>query len=54
MNPPGEPLADDVVVTAEPNDALFQLRSYQAEMVDESLKANIVVVMDTGSGKTHM
>lgn len=30
------------------------LRSYQAEMVEESLKSNIIVVMDTGSGKTHM
>jgi hypothetical protein len=32
----------------------FRLRSYQAEMVEESLKANIIVAMDTGSGKTHM
>jgi superfamily II DNA or RNA helicase len=32
----------------------FVLRSYQAEMVDESLRSNIIVVMDTGSGKTHM
>nr|KAA8618793.1 SSL2 DNA or RNA helicases of superfamily II [Pyrenophora tritici-repentis]KAI1532508.1 SSL2 DNA or RNA helicase of superfamily II [Pyrenophora tritici-repentis]KAI1535580.1 SSL2 DNA or RNA helicase of superfamily II [Pyrenophora tritici-repentis]KAI1545378.1 SSL2 DNA or RNA helicase of superfamily II [Pyrenophora tritici-repentis]KAI1567148.1 SSL2 DNA or RNA helicase of superfamily II [Pyrenophora tritici-repentis] len=32
----------------------FQLRAYQAEMVEESMKANIIVVMDTGSGKTHM
>lgn len=30
------------------------LRSYQAEMVEESLSQNIIVVMDTGSGKTHM
>lgn len=30
------------------------LRAYQAEMVEESLKSNIIVVMDTGSGKTHM
>jgi ERCC4-related helicase len=30
------------------------LRSYQAEMVEESLKQNVIVVMDTGSGKTHM
>ncbi|KAJ8115781.1 hypothetical protein OPT61_g2638 [Boeremia exigua] len=30
------------------------LRSYQAEMVEESLKSNIIVVMDTGSGKTHI
>ena len=32
----------------------FQLRAYQAEMLEESMKANIIVVMDTGSGKTHM
>ncbi|KAI0591579.1 Dicer-dimer multi-domain protein [Pyrenophora tritici-repentis] len=32
----------------------FQLRAYQAEMVEESMKANIIVVMDTGSGKTHI
>lgn len=32
----------------------FRLRSYQAEMVEESLRANIIVAMDTGSGKTHM
>lgn len=30
------------------------LRSYQAEMVEESLNQNVIVVMDTGSGKTHM
>ena len=30
------------------------LRSYQAEMVEESLSQNVIVVMDTGSGKTHM
>ncbi|KAF2873165.1 dicer-like protein-like protein 2 [Massariosphaeria phaeospora] len=32
----------------------FRLRSYQAEMVDESLRANIIVAMDTGSGKTAL
>ena len=32
----------------------FRLRSYQTEMVEESLKGNIIVAMDTGSGKTHM
>jgi superfamily II DNA or RNA helicase len=29
-------------------------RPYQLEMFQESLKRNIVVAMDTGSGKTHM
>ncbi|KAI8934646.1 Dicer-like protein 2 [Plenodomus lindquistii] len=32
----------------------FRLRSYQAEMVEESLEKNLIVVMDTGSGKTHI
>lgn len=32
----------------------FRLRSYQAEMVEDSLNENIIVAMDTGSGKTHM
>jgi superfamily II DNA or RNA helicase len=38
----------------KPENEPFVLRSYQAEMVEESLKSNIIVVMDTGSGKTHM
>jgi superfamily II DNA or RNA helicase len=36
------------------NEGHFLLRSYQAEMVEESLRGNVIVVMDTGSGKTHM
>lgn len=30
------------------------LRPYQAEMLEESMKGNIIVAMDTGSGKTLM
>lgn len=40
--------------TAVLQDEPFRLRSYQAEMVEESMRANIIAVMDTGSGKTHM
>ncbi|KAH8687850.1 hypothetical protein BGZ60DRAFT_394641, partial [Tricladium varicosporioides] len=29
-------------------------RSYQYEMLEESLKRNIIVAMDTGSGKTQV
>ncbi|KAI9644163.1 Dicer-like protein 2 [Ciborinia camelliae] len=29
-------------------------RTYQLEMLEESLKGNIIVAMDTGSGKTHV
>ncbi|PVH94346.1 P-loop containing nucleoside triphosphate hydrolase protein [Periconia macrospinosa] len=42
------------VPTAGREDENFRLRPYQAEMVEESLKTNIIVVMDTGSGKTHI
>ena len=41
-------------IAAAPVDEPFRLRSYQAEMVAESMNKNIIVVMDTGSGKTHM
>jgi hypothetical protein len=50
------PMQDDnyggVIPTA--SSETFQLRGYQAEMVAESMKDNVIVVMDTGSGKTHM
>jgi superfamily II DNA or RNA helicase len=29
-------------------------RAYQVEMLEESLKHNIIVAADTGSGKTHI
>jgi len=32
----------------------FRLRPYQVEMVEASLQQNLIVAMDTGSGKTHM
>lgn len=31
-----------------------KLRSYQEEMLEASLKRNVIVAMDTGSGKTHV
>jgi ERCC4-related helicase len=40
--------------TATNGTATIRLRSYQTEMVEESLKSNILVAMDTGSGKTNM
>lgn len=45
---------DDGLTVAVTPDEVFHLRGYQAEMIAESMKANIIVVMDTGSGKTHM
>ncbi|KAF7336662.1 hypothetical protein MVEN_02101000 [Mycena venus] len=38
------PLADQSVAT----------RGYQQEMLDESLQKNIIIAMETGSGKTHI
>jgi hypothetical protein len=29
-------------------------RGYQQEMLEESIKRNIIIAMDTGSGKTHI
>ncbi|KAJ5835336.1 hypothetical protein N7447_001362 [Penicillium robsamsonii] len=34
--------------------AAYRSRGYQLEMLDASRKENIIVAMDTGSGKTHM
>ena len=34
--------------------ALPQTRGYQQEMLEESLRRNIIIAMDTGSGKTHI
>lgn len=35
-------------------DAPVKLRSYQHEMLERSLESNVIIVMDTGSGKTHI
>ncbi|TGZ78436.1 P-loop containing nucleoside triphosphate hydrolase protein [Ascodesmis nigricans] len=34
--------------------SVMNVRNYQQEMYEESLKRNIIVAMDTGSGKTHV
>ncbi|KAM3419088.1 hypothetical protein BST61_g5039 [Cercospora zeina] len=46
MDPQPEPAAS--------HDVAFKLRSYQQEMLQLSLEKNIIVAMDTGSGKTHI
>jgi superfamily II DNA or RNA helicase len=51
---PEDHLEDGVTVPAGFDNDQFRLRTYQAEMVEKSLAANIIVAMDTGSGKTHM
>ena len=30
----------------------YKTRDYQSELLDESLKRNIIIALDTGSGKT--
>jgi len=48
--------ADSQVVNdggAEPQE-VFKVRSYQLEMLEESMKRNIIVAAETGSGKTFM
>ena len=33
---------------------VFHTRSYQQELLEESLRSNIIIALDTGSGKTHI
>ncbi|KAL1738496.1 hypothetical protein HDZ31DRAFT_78315, partial [Schizophyllum fasciatum] len=35
-------------------ESLPQTRSYQQEMLEQSLRRNIIIALDTGSGKTHI
>ena len=32
----------------------FKPRKYQLEMLQESLRRNIIIALDTGAGKTHI
>jgi endoribonuclease Dicer len=34
--------------------AMPATRGYQQEMLEESLQKNIIIALDTGSGKTHI
>ena len=47
MQSDGEPVPSSV----EPS---FSTRGYQQEMLDESLRRNIIIALDTGAGKTHI
>ena len=33
---------------------VVQTRGYQQELLQESLRRNIIIALDTGSGKTHI
>ena len=37
-----------------PTSTIINTRAYQQELLEESLHRNIVIALDTGSGKTHI
>lgn len=47
---------DTIVIKSLDTDEneVFQLRAYQDEMLEASLKRNTIIVLNTGAGKTHM
>ena len=45
---------DDEPVAPVTPQRQFQTRAYQQELLHESLRRNIVIALDTGSGKTHI
>ncbi|KAL5335072.1 hypothetical protein BJX70DRAFT_401960 [Aspergillus crustosus] len=47
-------MASPPSIPPEMAEPAFSARSYQVEMFEASLKENIIVVMGTGSGKTHI
>jgi endoribonuclease Dicer len=40
--------------TFNPDAAIPASRNYQLELLEESLRRNIIIALDTGSGKTHI
>jgi hypothetical protein len=46
--------SDDTTAQARAQVPILKTRGYQQEMLDESLRRNIVIALDTGSGKTHI
>lgn len=49
-----EPSAEHSPTSIQEAEPPVRLRSYQQEMLEWSLKQNVIIVMDTGSGKTHV
>lgn len=45
------PENDDPGVSAPP---IVHTRAYQQELLEESLHRNLIIALDTGSGKTHI
>jgi len=40
--------------TFDPGTAIPTSRSYQLELLEDSLRRNIIIALDTGAGKTHI
>lgn len=38
----------------DPSVSIPASRNYQLELLEESLRRNIIIALDTGSGKTHI
>ncbi|EPS97555.1 hypothetical protein FOMPIDRAFT_1166449 [Fomitopsis schrenkii] len=47
-------IPDSEAPTDTDTQPVFHTRSYQQELLEESLRANIIIALDTGSGKTHI
>ncbi|KAI0472383.1 RNase3 domain-containing protein [Xylaria cf. heliscus] len=48
------PMEADSTIDPVENNIVIHARAYQTEMFEKSLKQNIIVAMDTGSGKTQV
>ena len=44
----------DPIVVEAPASSIVHTRAYQQELLEESKRRNIVIALDTGSGKTHI
>ncbi len=44
----------DLTELEAPTSRIVHTRAYQQELLEESLHRNIVIALDTGSGKTHI
>jgi hypothetical protein len=54
LSSPNSRSSNMVVAASLPRANVPTTRGYQQEMLEESIKRNIIIAMDTGSGKTHI
>ena len=47
-------MGDNPQEVSDTTPPIFHTRSYQQELLEESLRSNIIIALDTGSGKTHI